>query len=422
MWIDQLPKSNFEQDDVRVLEDLFALFDRIRNRNPNLASSIIQPLINRSLAKGFEPTELRRTVERFYHPDENIAWDQLRPNEPQDKQQLLLGLLVANRQAIDAAKRLVVDSKQSPVVRQDLLRFVADESPETARQMLVEVLKLEAQRTPLDRSWRDTAIDLGIEKYQPSEQANLAEWIPKLPIDLQASIAERMTQREPTASDLLRWISEGKLRKELLSPNRIRLLATQGSQSAKTLVAKVFGTVNVDDNQERDKVVRAMSDRLKGGLRGDAKQGWVVYERICGQCHIIHDRGIEVGPNITANGRGSFEQLLVSVFNPSLVIGDAYRSVTIRTTDGTVVTGLLISRDDRKTVVKTQGGKEVSVQAEDIEIFQQDKKSLMPEGIESQMTPQEMADLFALLSLEKAPGTQDNSTISGTPDKLHSKQ
>jgi putative heme-binding domain-containing protein len=288
--------------------------------------------------------------------------------------------------------------------------------------MLVEVLKLEAQRTPLDRSWRDTAIDLGIEKYQPSEQANLAEWIPKLPIDLQASIAERMTQREPTASDLLRWISEGKLRKELLSPNRIRLLATQGSQSAKTLVAKVFGTVNVDDNQERDKVVRAMSDRLKGGLRGDAKQGWVVYERICGQCHIIHDRGIEVGPNITANGRGSFEQLLVSVFNPSLVIGDAYRSVTIRTTDGTVVTGLLISRDDRKTVVKTQGGKEVSVQAEDIEIFQQDKKSLMPEGIESQMTPQEMADLFALLSLEKAPGTQDNSTISGTPDKLHSKQ
>jgi putative heme-binding domain-containing protein len=86
------------------------------------------------------------------------------------------------------------------------------------------------------------------------------------------------------------------------------------------------------------------------------------------------------------------------------------------------VTGLLISRDDRKTVVKTQGGKEVSVQAEDIEIFQQDKKSLMPEGIESQMTPQEMADLFALLSLEKTPGTQDNSTISGTPDKLHSKQ
>jgi hypothetical protein len=46
----------------------------------------------------------------------------------------------------------------------------------------------------------------------------------------------------------------------------------------------------------------------------------------------------------------------------------------------------------------------------------------MPEGIESQMTPQELADLFALLSLEKTPGTQGNSTISGTPDSLHKKQ
>jgi putative heme-binding domain-containing protein len=109
----------------------------------------------------------------------------------------------------------------------------------------------------------------------------------------------------------------------------------------------------------------------------------------------------------------------VSVFNPSLVIGDAYRSVTLRTTDGTVVTGLLVSRDERRTVIKTQGGKEVQVPADEIETYQQDKKSLMPEGIESQLSPQELADLFALLSLEKPPGNPDNQAISGTPEKLH---
>ena len=102
--------------------------------------------------------------------------------------------------------------------------------------------------------------------------------------------------------------------------------------------------------------------------------------------------------------------------------GVAYRDITLRRRSGTVVDGLLVSRDNQKTIVKTQGGKEVSVPADEIDVLQQDKKSLMPEGIESQMTPQEMADLFALLSLEKAPGTQDNSTISGTPEKLHSKQ
>jgi putative heme-binding domain-containing protein len=109
----------------------------------------------------------------------------------------------------------------------------------------------------------------------------------------------------------------------------------------------------------------------------------------------------------------------VSVFNPSLVIGDAYRSVTLRTTDGTVVTGLMVSRDERRTVIKTQGGKEVQVPADEIETYQQDKKSLMPEGIESQLSPQELADLFALLSLEKPPENPDNQAISGTPEKLH---
>jgi putative membrane-bound dehydrogenase-like protein len=422
MWVDQLPKSGFDDEHVSVLEDLFAIFDETSKKDPSLAGSLIQPLINRSLARGFQTTEFQLALKKAYHPEENLDWERLQPKNPLDKQRLLLGLLVANPKAIEIAKRVVSDRTQASATRQDLLRFLADESPETARQMLVEVLELEARRTPQERNWRDTAIDLGVEKFLPAEQAKLAELIPKLPIDLQSVVAERMSQREPTASVMLTWIAEGKLRKELLSPNRIRLLATQGSQTAKGLVAKIFGTVNIDGTQERDKVVRAMSDQLKGKIQGDPKQGWVVYERICGQCHVMHDRGIDVGPNITANGRGSFEQLLVSVFNPSLVIGDAYRSITIRTHDGTVVTGLLVSRDDRKTVVKTQGGKEVSIPADEIEVYQQDKKSLMPEGIESQMTPQELADLFALLSLEKTPGTQGNSTISGTPDSLHKKQ
>jgi putative heme-binding domain-containing protein len=162
-----------------------------------------------------------------------------------------------------------------------------------------------------------------------------------------------------------------------------------------------------------------MADVLRRDARGNADRGWVVYDRICGQCHLLHGRGAEVGPNITGNGRGNYEQLLVSVFHPSLVIGDAYKSVTLRTEDGTVITGLLVSRDESKTVVKVQGGKEVTLPASEIAEFRQDTKSLMSEGIENQLDPQELADLFALLTLEKAPDQTDNATIPGTPSQLH---
>ena len=264
-------------------------------------------------------------------------------------------------------------------------------------------------------------LDQGIAKLQTKDYDTLQESMRPLSLEIQGAIAERMCQREPTASLFLTWVAEGKFRKELLSPNRIRLMASQGSESAKGLLSKVFGSINTEANKERERVVKTMGDTLRGNLRGDPVQGWLVYDRICGQCHIMHQRGIEVGPNITLNGRGSFEQLLVSVFNPSLVIGEAYRSVTARTIDGTIVTGLLVSRDDRKTVIKTQGGKEVTLLAEEIEAYQQDKKSLMPEGIETQLTEKELADLFALLTLEAPPGEPEsgNAIISGTPENLH---
>ena len=418
LWTDRLANSNFNQDQTEVIEDLFSLLEHFRKKSPTLATAILQPLVNRSLNRGFDPIELRKLVRKFYSPQDSIAWDKLRTSQPGEKQEILLGLLVGHPEALRIAKRSVLDLQELPSVRQDLLRFVADESPETATEVFRQMLQQPAPVSKDDRAWRDTVIDLGIEKSQRSDFDRLAQKIPSLSSDLQAAIAERMCQRDPTASVLLSWIADGKLRKELLSPNRIRLLATQGSLETKTFVGKIFGTINVDGTREREQVVRTMAQQLQGAT-GDAKRGWVTYERICGQCHVMHAKGIEVGPNITANGRGSFEQLLVSVFNPSLVIGDAYRSVTLRTTDGTVVTGLLVSRDDRLTVIKTQGGKEVQVPADEIETYQQDKKSLMPEGIESQLSPQELADLFALLSLENPPENPDNREISGTPERLH---
>jgi putative heme-binding domain-containing protein len=240
-----------------------------------------------------------------------------------------------------------------------------------------------------------------------------------LPSDVQAGIAERMCLREPGATAFLQQVAAGHVRKELLGPNRVRLLATEGSDSAKGLIAKVWGTVNTATSQEREDVVRRVADQLRWDARGNAEKGWIVYNRICGQCHVMHNQGAEVGPNITANGRGSYEQLLVSIFHPSLVIGDAYKSVTVRTDEGEIVTGLLISRDDAKTVIKVQGGKETTIAAAEIAEFRLDTKSLMPEGLENQMTPQEMADLLALLTLEKPPGTPGNGTISGTPLYLH---
>jgi putative heme-binding domain-containing protein len=180
----------------------------------------------------------------------------------------------------------------------------------------------------------------------------------------------------------------------MVSPNQMRLLAQSSSPEILAHVKTIWGAVQSKVSEQRQKVVEQKTAFLLNEARGDAKRGLAVYDRICGQCHLLHGRGYEVGPNITANGRGNFEQLIVSVFDPSLVIGEAYKSYTLLTVDGRVLNGLLVEQTPQRTVLRLQGNKQETIPADEIEEFKQNDKSLMPEGLEEQMTAQELADLF----------------------------
>jgi putative heme-binding domain-containing protein len=104
------------------------------------------------------------------------------------------------------------------------------------------------------------------------------------------------------------------------------------------------------------------------------------------------------------NGRSSFEQLLSNVFDPSLVIGAAYQARVVVTADGRVLTGLVAEESDQRVVLKMQGGKQETIPRSEVEELKVSRLSLMPEDLEQQLKPQELADLFAYITLDKPPG------------------
>jgi putative heme-binding domain-containing protein len=179
-------------------------------------------------------------------------------------------------------------------------------------------------------------------------------------------------------------------------------------------VKERWGTVRTERNPEREKVVGDMRNFLSKA-KGDAKRGQVIFRNVCGQCHKIHGEGVEVGPDLTSNGRATFEQLLSNVFDPSLVIGAAYQAVTVQTADGRVLTGLLAEDSKVRVVLKVQGGKQEIVPRKDVEAVSVSKLSLMPEGLEKQIKPGELADLFAFLTLDRPPDDPKARRIPGSP-------
>jgi putative membrane-bound dehydrogenase-like protein len=238
---------------------------------------------------------------------------------------------------------------------------------------------------------------------------------PKMEADLRPKAIELLTQRTPWSKQLMKAIADKKIAATALNVNQVRkLLGSKDAELTKQVTA-LWGTIREDRNPEREKVVGEMRDLLRK-TPGDPLKGVAVFKNLCAQCHKIHGDGQEVGPDITSNGRSDFEQLLSNVFDPSLVIGAGYYATTVNTKKGTVVTGLLVEDSAQRVVLKVQGGKVETIPRTEVEEVITSKVSLMPEGVEKQLKPQEIADLFAFLCLDKPPTDPTAKRIPGTPN------
>jgi putative heme-binding domain-containing protein len=220
--------------------------------------------------------------------------------------------------------------------------------------------------------------------------------------DAQPKAIELLTQRARWAKPLFDQIAAGEVNASLLNVNQVQRVLGFKDAELTAAVNKHYGAVRTTRDPARERTVTQMRTLVRG-IKGDPHRGIEVYNRVCGQCHKIYGQGQEVGPDITANGRASLEQLLSNVFDPSLVIGSAYQARTVQCTDGRILTGLVAEDSPERIVLKVQGGKLETIPRADVEATKLSELSLMPEGLEKQLQPQEIADLFAFISLDKHP-------------------
>ena len=236
----------------------------------------------------------------------------------------------------------------------------------------------------------------------------------QLPPELQPKAMELLTQRAEWSNQLLQQIAEKKLPKDALNLNQVQRVASFRNEALQKLTKEIYGAIREGRNPDREQMINKTRDFLYG-TPGDPVNGHVIFKKVCAQCHKIYGEGAEVGPDVTANGRASFEQILSNVLDPSLVIGNAYQARLLQTSDGRTLTGLLVEETPERVVLKVQGGKLETIPRSEIEGFKVSTTSMMPEQLEKQITPQELADLFAFIGLDKPPSDPLAKRLPGVP-------
>lgn len=128
----------------------------------------------------------------------------------------------------------------------------------------------------------------------------------------------------------------------------------------------------------------------------------------CKNCHRVsgHTRTTdrpEVGPDLAGIGsRLSRREILTNILDPSRSVDPKYKTWLAQTDSGQVVVGLLLERTDQTIVLRDSAGKTTSLRTDDIEILIAQPKSLMPELLLRDSTPQDAADLLKFLEGLKA--------------------
>ncbi len=161
------------------------------------------------------------------------------------------------------------------------------------------------------------------------------------------------------------------------------------------------GYLPSDERKDR-KLGSNLRPRAVLALKGDPSRGEKLFWSQpvqCGRCHRINERGTAVGPDLSTIGKSrSREDLLISVLEPSRRIESRYASYVVAMTNGAVFTGLLVSRDEKRVVLRTSEGKEIVLVAKDVEELRPLRTSVMPDGQLADLTAQEAADLIDYLA------------------------
>jgi putative heme-binding domain-containing protein len=134
---------------------------------------------------------------------------------------------------------------------------------------------------------------------------------------------------------------------------------------------------------------------------GDIRRGQAVFNGAraqCAACHKIGYVGGLVGPDLTRIGGIRTERdLLESIVFPSASFVRSYEPVRVITADGRTLSGILKKDAPDEIVLTVAADKDERIERSNVESISPGTVSVMPDGLDKQLSPQQLADLVAFL-------------------------
>jgi putative membrane-bound dehydrogenase-like protein len=210
---------------------------------------------------------------------------------------------------------------------------------------------------------------------------------------LKEQVLDALLSRDAWGSKLLDALAAKEVPPGEIDARRRQRLLNHKNEALRSRAAQLFDGA-ADANRQR--VLQDYQEALK--LAGDRARGKAVFVRACAACHQLDGAGHAVGPDLAALTNRTPQYLLQEIFDPNRNVDSRYVEYTAATKAGRTFTGLLAAETATTIILRGQQGKEETILRSELEELSSSSKSLMPEGLEKDLSKQDTADLLAYLT------------------------
>jgi putative membrane-bound dehydrogenase-like protein len=224
----------------------------------------------------------------------------------------------------------------------------------------------------------------------------LIEALPALAPSARALALRALLGRSDWIPPFVAALETGQVRVSELALDQKQALASLPNREIAERVKRLLAQGGGLPDPDRQKVIDRLAPELRTG--GDPARGKVVFQQQCAKCHKHGNEGGQVGPDLSGTAALPRSELLIHILDPSRSVEGNFVQYNVATVDGRVIAGLLASETKTTVELLDAEAKRQVVMREDIEQMTASKKSLMPEGFEKQVSPQDINDLLAFLT------------------------
>ena len=310
-------------------------------------------------------------------------------NESVREQAQRQALIFQDPQALQQLRQLAGDPAAEKSVRQRAIKALAGSRIAGFDDQLIELTA--------DENVRIEAL-AGLAEYDhPATVKTVLHVYSSANAATRQAALQTLASRASWAKSQMAALESGEIARTEITAFTSRQIHSLGDKQLSQDVERLWGPIR-ETPKDRARLITNDKPQLTAALiqSSNRMNGRAQFQKSCANCHRVFDSKILIGPDLTGAQRTNVDYQLQNLLDPSASISKDYQMQIVATTNGRVITGLLIEESDNAITVQTSTEK-VIVPRDEIEEQKISDASMMPEGILQKMTHDEVRDLFAYL-------------------------